>query len=280
MTWRAFALAALLWAVLSPARAAEADRIGRDCYAATHIAAPGSTPSASIFVFVDETTLFDDRLKQEAIDEATGFLAANRSFAVGRFSAFVQGRYADITTTGGIQPNLTDEQRYVLPRTQIRDFDVCYARQAAAVKQGIGEAVLGIMNNATSEIVRSDIMTSLQGLSKAVQADPSSRKVVLVVSDMLENSSIASFYEKGGLGTVGDDAIKTAAKAHAFGDFGGAEVYVLGAAVIPAEGKPPGGSYRDPKKLDRLERFWSAWFQSSNAKLVAFGKPTLAVPIK
>jgi hypothetical protein len=262
------------------AQTAETSRVGSDCYAATKIAAPKAPLAASIFIFVDETTVLDERLKQEAIDLAAGFLAENRGFMVGRFSAFIQGRYADITTTGLIQPNLTDEQRYVLPRTQIRDFDNCYARQNTAVKEGIGEATMEIMANATSEIVRSDIMTSLQGFSKAVAADTSSRKVVLVVSDMLENSSIASFYEKGGLGNVGDGVIKDAAAAHAFGDFGGAEVYVLGGAVIPPQGKQPSGSYRDPKKLDRLEKFWSAWFRNSNAKLVAFGKPALVQPIR
>jgi hypothetical protein len=280
MILRAFLLAAILCGALTPAVGAEADHIGQDCYATTRITAPKSPLNASIFVFIDETTIFDDRLKQEAIDKATDFLAENRGFAVGRFSAFVQGRYADITAAGRIQPNLTDDQRYVLPRTQIRDFDICYARQVAEVRRGIGEAMLTIMNNATAEIIRSDIMTSLQGFSKAVLADTSTRKVVFVVSDMLENSSIASFYDKGGLGSVSDDVIRQAAKAHAFGDFGGAEVYVLGAAMIPPGGKQPIASYRDPRNLDRLEKFWSLWFQNSNARLMAFGKPALSAPIK
>ena len=39
-------------------------------------------------------------------------------------------------------------------------------------------------------------------------------------------------------------------------------------------------NYQDFKKLERLEKFWSDWFDRSNAHLVAFGKPSLAVEIK
>jgi len=273
--------AGICWALCCPSASAEGVKnVVRDCYALNRIAAPATPPEAELFVFVDETTELDDNLKQVAIDRATAFLNANRAFTVGRFSAFVQGHYADVVASGAIQPDLSDDQKQSLPRPKVKDFASCRDLQISDARKGLGFAMLGLMNGASTDIIRSDIMASLQLLSKAVTASPSKRKLVLVVSDMLENSSIASFYEKGGMGTVRDTTIKDAEKAGAFGDFGGATVYVLGGAVIPFKEKKAIASYHDPRRLEQLEKFWRAWFDRSNAHLALFGEPSLTVDIK
>jgi len=277
---RSIAAAAVVVMTISGAHANGINNVVRDCYARAKIDAPAAAADAEIFVLVDETTVFDDNLKQEAIDRATEFLKDNRSFTVGRFSAFVQGHYADLVVTGKVQKDLTSDQRDGLPRPKVKDFDACHNQQIGEAQQGIGYSMLNLMNGASNEIIRSDIISSLQMFSKAVAASPATRKVVFVVSDMLENSSIASFYEKNGLGTVRDSAISDVEKAKAFGDFGHADIYVLGAATMADKDKQAKNSYHDPKKLEKLEHFWRDWFSRSNGTLVAFGVPALTLSIK
>jgi hypothetical protein len=277
-------LSLILWMVLvltgSPCLADGVKNVVRDCYANARIDAPSLPAEAEIFVFIDETTVLDDNLKQVAIDRATGFLGENRAFTVGRFSAFVQGHYADLVASGRIQKDFGDDLRNDLPRPKVKDFDGCRNLQIMDAKRGIGYSMLDIMNGASSSIVRSDIIASLKIFSKAVAESSANLKVMFLVSDMLENSSLANFYEKNGLGSVRDNTIKDLEKAAAFGNFTGAKVYVLGSAMIPSKDSKAVASYQDPKKLERLERFWSDWFDRSNAHLVAFGKPSLTVEIK
>jgi len=259
---------------------AQAKNLVRDCYVHSDIGQPSSAPEAELFVFIDETTVLDNSLKQQAIDRATEFLKENRRFTVGRFSAFVQGHYADLVSDGYMQPDLTSGQRNGLPRPKVKDFDTCRLAQTMEARQGIGYTMLDIMNGATNDIVRSDIMTSLKTFSASVAASSATRKVVFVVSDMLENSSIASFYEKNGLGRVGDDVLRNAEKADAFGDFAGADVYVLGAATFALTDKAAAKSYHEPQRLERLEKFWRDWFARSKAHVVFFGEPTLTINIR
>jgi hypothetical protein len=253
----------------------------RDCYAVTKIETGPITRDADIFVVLDETTVLDDHLKQQAVDQVSGLLVDNRGFTIWRFSAFIQGRYADLSLRGQISKDLTEEQRYDIPRDRIRRFDTCRSAEIADAKFTVGKTMLEIMNSASNDIARSDIITSLQWVSRAVAESKARRKLVFIISDMLENSSIASFYERGGLGVVNEKVFKDVEKAGLFGDFAGAAVYVLGAAVMPpAKDQKALTSYRDPRRIEALERFWAYWFERSHAKLVAFGKPTISVQIK
>lgn len=56
------------------------------------------------------------------------------------------------------------------------------------------------------------------------------------------------------------------------GDFSGADIYVMGAGVVPENGK---AVYRDPKTMQALKSFWRSYFEKSNAVLVEFGQPAL-----
>ena len=52
------------------------------------------------------------------------------------------------------------------------------------------------------------------------------------------------------------------------------ECYVMGAGFSfpPARG-------RDVRRLNALQAFWAEWFRLSNGRLVAFGRPSLVVPV-
>ena len=93
---------------------------------------------------------------------------------------------------------------------------------------------------------------------------------------MIENSSLANFYQNRTLRKI--DPAKEFQNVTSKGflaNLGGADVYVIGAGVLPGDTN----SYRDPVRLMALQSFWAAYFGHSNARLRGFGKPMLPGPI-
>lgn len=106
-------------------------------------------------------------------------------------------------------------------------------------------------------------------------------KIVLLVSDMLENSSVTSFYANQAVRQINaDKELKLVADNQLYGDFGGARVYVIGAGLLAEDAKHPKGIYRSTQTMQALSKFWTGYFQKSNAELVEFGQPALLNPIR
>jgi hypothetical protein len=146
-------------------------------------------------------------------------------------------------------------------------------------------AIGDTIQQSSSDLAKSDVIGSLTETSRIVKVSQTPRRIVLVVSDMLENSSISSFYANNSVRKIDPVKELKAVEANSlFGDFGGASVFVMGAGLIP-EDLPGNGSkkvkiqYRDPKTLIALKQFWSDYFVRSNAKLEEFGMPALLAPI-
>src|SRR5690606_10845509 len=98
------------------------------------------------------------------------------------------------------------------------------------------------------------------------------------ISDMLEHSDYTSFYDAQRIRNL--DAQNELAKAERnglFADLKGSRVYVSGAGLVTDAVKH---SYRSGQTMDSLEAFWAGFFESSNATLAAFGKPSLNVDLK
>jgi hypothetical protein len=67
-------------------------------------------------------------------------------------------------------------------------------------KQSVVQAINTSFGNSSSDIARSDIYKSLQELARNVVAPSRAKnKTVFIVSDMLENSSVSSFYANNGV---------------------------------------------------------------------------------
>jgi len=103
---------------------------------------------------------------------------------------------------------------------------------------------------------------------------------VIIVSDMLENSSITSFYVGSRMRAIDPQAeLLKIGNAGIKADFVGARVYVVGAGAI-SEKSADARSYRDPRAMLALEDFWRRWFSASHAEIVEFGKPMPLVEMR
>lgn len=272
----------LIWAPMllsGLAHAGQADAI-RTCYDKT---VPGAAAplETEVFVAIDQTTPLDPALKQLVADNLKPFLVANSGFAVLTFSAYTQGHYTEVIASGRLDAALAANQRNDVPKVALAKFDQCMARQPQLAAQLAGNALRAAYGGTSSDIAKSDVLASIKAISSLVRDSKASNKVVVIVSDMLENSSVANFYADKGLSVRRIDPAKelrAAEENQLLADFGAARVYVIGAGLLAGDAKQA-RSYRDPKTMQALASFWTAYLTKSKATLVEFGQPALLKPV-
>ena len=99
---------------------------------------------------------------------------------------------------------------------------------------------------------------------------------MILASDMLENSSITSFYANNAVRQIdAKNELKKVGDSDFFADFGNADVFVIGTGITKNYKK-----YINAKQLSSFSKFWSEYFEKSNARLVDFGTPALKSVIK
>ncbi|HEY2023182.1 MAG TPA: hypothetical protein VGH68_18900, partial [Paraburkholderia sp.] len=154
------------------------------------------------------------------------------------FSAFSQGHYTEVVTRGVIESPIADKLRDDISERALRSFDACMVGQSNYAKKALLAAVGQVESAATNELAKSDILAALKDISDKVRASSASNKVVLLASDMLENSSLSSFYAHNAVRRIDPEAeMKKAVAAGLIGDFGGARVYVVGAGLLTGDAK-------------------------------------------
>jgi hypothetical protein len=249
------------------------------CYNAK-IPAPNATTDTEIFVVIDQTTLFDDGLKQSIADNIRPFLKAGNAFSVTQFSAYIQGHYTDVLVSGKLDFVLAKASRNDISKPVLNNYDHCMANQPRLAGQLVGRAMKSAFGGSSNDIAKSDILASLKDISSKVRQSKAQHKIVLFASDMLENSSVSSFYANQGVRQINPEKeLMQVADNQLFGDFGGARVYVIGAGLLPEEANHIKGAYRSTQTMQALSRFWAVYFQKSNADLTEFGQPALLNPV-
>jgi hypothetical protein len=249
------------------------------CYS-EKMPAQKTATDTEIFVVIDQTTLFNSGLKQSIADNVRSFLIPGNAFSVMQFSAFTQGHYTDVLVSGKLDPILVKAARDDVSKPVLNKFDQCMTAQPRLAGQLVGGAMKTAFGDSSSDIAKSDIFASLKDISGKVRQSAAQHKVVLLASDMLENSSVTSFYAKQSVRQIDSEKeLKLVADNQLFGDFGGARVYVIGAGLLAEDAKQRKGIYRPIQTMQALSRFWTGYFQKSNAELAEFGQPALLNPI-
>ncbi|GAB7562321.1 hypothetical protein LG202_03600 [Methylobacillus methanolivorans] len=249
------------------------------CYHAK-LPAVDARPDTEIFVVIDQTTVFDHNLKQLVGNNLRPFLRANNAFSVIRFSAYTQGQYTELLVSGVLDPLIEPAKRNDISKPVLAKFDQCIANQPKQAAQSAGAALKSAFGGSTTTIGKSDVIGSLKDISSRVRQSPARQKVVLIASDMLENSAVTSFYANQAVRTIQPEKeLALVGKNQLFGDFSDARVYVIGAGLLADDAKTK-TVYRSPQTMQALHAFWTQYFQKSRAELVEFGQPALLNPVK
>lgn len=246
------------------------------CYSEKFPAPKDSQPETELFVIVDQTTMFDIGLKQSIANNIKPFIKPGNSISVTQFSAFTRGHYTNVVTSVVLDKELPANERNDVSKPVLAKFDQCEKNHIRLAGQAIGTGLKSAFGVSANAVDKSDVLHSLTDISQRVKRSNAKRKIVLLASDMLENSSVSSFYAKQAVRLI-DPAkeLETANKDNLNGDFGGASVYVIGAGLLAEDSMTSKNSYRSPQIIAALKSFWEKWFDKSNAKLLDFGMPAL-----
>ena len=259
--------------------AAQLDAI-RSCYEKP-LPAP-RVPETELIVAIDQTTPLSPSLKQLVADNVKSYLQPGHAFSIAVFSAYTQGRYTEVLASGRIEAPLEKAVRDDISKPVLAKFEQCLGRQPAQAMQVAGGALRAAFAESSGSIATSDVLASLKAVSALAAESRSPQKIVLIVSDMLENSTVANFYAEQGKAVRKIDAgkeLRAVEDSKLLGNFGGAKVYVMGAGLLSADAANA-KAYRDPKTMQALAEFWSAYLRKSNAELVEFGQPALLRPMR
>lgn len=253
------------------------------CYAANHFPFKSASHQRLIYILVDQTVMLDPQLQQSVIRNINRMLGPGTKFVIAEFSAFSQNRYLNVLHTGIIEYPLSKDEAGNVPMSQLPSFNACMNGQARYSIQLVDKSTQQAMDAASSSLDQSDILGALKTVSISIRSDPAQRKVLFLVSDTLENSTVMSLYYHHTIAKIDPTkAILKVKSSDMFGDFGGAKVYVLGAGILPPAKKGSRAmrdGYRDPITLSRLHSFWDKYFKQSHAMLVGYGTPALIEPL-
>ena len=246
------------------------------CYNALKMENPNSSIEKELFILVDQTTPLDKNIMIYTYKNMMKFIKNGYGVSIVSFSANSNGKYTDVAYSGNLENLLADNKKHTIAKKVLRKYEACMNGQYKFAKKKATKALVRVLKGANKKLPHSDIIKSLDDISKhIIKASKASKKVVLLVSDMIEHSSITTFYHKGSLKKIDTkkelDIVK---KSGHIADFDGADVYVIGAGIIGKKG------YRDAKTLKRLSQFWKEYFSMTNANLKAFGTPMLLEDIQ
>ncbi|KTT40391.1 hypothetical protein RSA46_08055 [Pseudomonas oryzihabitans] len=276
---RLTATLAMVGLLLAPAVMAAERNDLPSCYSYAQLAS--EQPAASgraLTVVIDETVNMPQALKSSAWEHTLRYLQPGDSIKLYQFSALLQNNYMKLQFAGVLEKPLVGKVRDRIGNVSLKKLDTCLQQQAAFFQKAFGKQFVESFGKPNEEISRSEIFASLKKIGEDISQEPSENQVILLVSDMLENSDFGSFYQANRIRVI-DPAAELAKleKKELFAQLQGARVYVIGAGLIGNDAK---GAYRSGKVMQSLERFWQGYFERSNATLVSFGTPELTTDLK
>ena len=229
-------------------------------------------PEAVLFVLMDESTSLNQHAKVPRMVQelAVNWLSPGRAVQVIRFSSYVPGRDVEIVTGGLLDPEPTDDFIDGMKRSERGKFNRLHKQQTHMAKAQTTKAIRKVFAGYSVDIPKSEILFNMRVLSEHIRNYQATRKVILVVSDFLENSSVTSFYRAGEVRKIEPQAeIDKAKRKKLFGDFG-ESVRVYGVGLGYGTKK-----YVDSDRVNRLKMFWRRYFEQGNAVVEEFGTPLL-----
>ena len=226
-----------------------------------------------LFVIVDRTmsSSLNTSVMKESYQQIIRFIQPGDRVQIIHFSSLQQDGYTNVSFKGKTDIPLLSSHRAEIKKSHLKKLDQCLQNQKVYFSNHIGKELKESFQpqKATSH---SEIVGSLQDISNSILKNATAkRKIVLIISDMLENSEFTSFYASGSVKTIKPTSeLKKIIDNKQFSDFNSADIYVKSAGLLPGE-----KNYVSSHKMSKIEKFWQLYFSKSNGQLRAFGKPML-----
>lgn len=271
------ALCAVLLCLPALGQAAQRNDIP-DCYDFAKVSQhrqPGS--GRELTVIVDQTVPMPDSIQKATWAQITRFVEPGDRVRLYSFSAFLPDQFMQLRFAGELNTPLQGKIRDSIGMQSLRSFDKCLGEQRTFFRKQFGREFVTTLREASEDIPRSEIFHSLREIGRDLTRQPVDDRVVLLLSDMLENSDFGSFYANNRIRDLKPATeLKRVGEKQLFADLQGARIYIAGAGLVTHSVTQ---AYRSGKTMELLEQFWRGYFEGSNAELAAFGSPSLNVDL-
>ncbi len=266
-----FRYAALSTAVILSAPPLFAGTLVGSCYEAVPGIAPAEAQRA-LYILVDETTPLTETMRARVVALVSNWGNFGDRVKIARFSANINGRYPELVFAEAVEPRPGEAALYNMRYTDKAALLECLDRQKADFATLFSEHLKGTLKSVNPKIPKTDILYSLRELARnIILTDDAPEKTVLIVSDGLENSAVASFYRNGSLKMINAKKVVAAARSQRLiANWKGANIYMYGLAMNPSA-----KGYVQPKRLDALKNFWERYFVEGSGIVRDLGMPEL-----
>jgi hypothetical protein len=221
-------------------------------------------PKKALFILVDQTLGYDEEFIEEVKSKVLPWLKPGRFVEIITFSSNSGGKYTKSVLKLLMDPEIPENELII---RYLRPYQCLHPELLVAQKKTVEVYLERTMKEGNPSIPKSNIIETLKRVSYYVKEFPAEEKTVLVVSDMLQNSDITSFYYRNGVRLINPAReLKKVEDAGLIGDFGGARIFVIGLGYNK--------KYLNKRKIN-LEKFWKAYFEKSNGRVVEIGTPFL-----
>lgn len=247
-----------------------------DCYEATGLVPFRPQPAREIVLAFDETTVLPPSVASDFKRWVTTNLAPGDQITVILFSTFSRDRYLRVFAELQVPADPDPASVKNMPMNRARDLTDCLTSMRSKARSDVSTAIDQAASQASPEISRSELLASLREIGPRLQTSAARRKVLVLVTDGIEHSEIADFYENRNLRLINVDAELAKKKVtDVIAKLAGATVYIYGGGLAANS-----GFARESPALLALETFWLRHVTASGGQLVAFGKPTILEPLK
>lgn len=243
------------------------------CFAGIDYATPEPQKlKRALYVLIDETVPLTKNMKKRVMSLLSDWGKPGDMVKIARFSASYRDLYPELVYVNRIETKPGEQYLFNLSYKDKKKVLSCLDEQKTSFKTSFSRQLNLSLNAINPKIPKSELLGSLKLLSKQVyMPDKAMEKTVFIITDGMENSSVASFYAKGKLRSI--DSRKEISKMRRKGMMGfwkKANVYIYGLGLMPDN-----KTYARPEVVQKLKRFWEQYFVESGAKVKAIGAPEL-----
>ena len=243
------------------------------CFASVEYVTPEPQKNKrALYVLVDETVPLTEAMKKRVVSLLSEWGKPGDMVKIARFSASYRNLYPELVYAQKVEMMPDERFLFNLSYKDKKNVLACLEEQKMTFKESFNTQLNLSLKSLNPKIPKSELLGSLKLLSKQLYVpDEAMEKTVLLISDGMENSTIASFYAKGKVRQITPrKEISQVRRKGMMGYWKNSNVYIYGLGLMPDK-----KSYAKPETIHKLGQFWEQYFVESGGKVKAIGSPEL-----
>lgn len=233
------------------------------------------TSDTQLYVIIDQTTNFPKNIQEQVKEKIKPFIESGNTVTILKFSSNAGGSSTKIVFDESFDRLMSEDEKYTTSRSTLMRYNHCSKIALEEFHSKVPNVIQNIFDTSDDNIPKSDIIKNIKDISllKIKNSSPDN-KVILLVSDMIENSSFLNFYSA----LLSKQFIPDIEAKRIFeqlpSNFDNADLYVIGT------GYTKNGKFSSGKAMEKVTKFWDAYFNLANANIKEIGQPLIMSDLK